>query len=124
MSEAIGGAFGATGAAAAAGIAAAMALAAGGGAAAAAGAVAGAVGGMLGGGGASDKPGKALGLKVSIGGSPVSDALAAKIVTIEVETNLSLPDAMLVGFFDPDRTVVSDAGLDLGVPMEVGVAFG
>src|SRR5580658_511969 len=120
MSEA----FGATGAAAAAGIAAATALIAGGGAAAAAGAVAGAVGGLLGGGASAPPPAASLGLKVSIGGSPISDTLAAQIVTVEVETNLSLPDAMLVGFFDPGRTVVSDASLDLGVTLEVAAAFG
>ena len=124
MSEAIGGAFGATGAAAAAAIAAATALAAGGGAAAAAGAVAGAVGSLLGGGGNSDPPGKSLGLKVSIGGAPISDSAAAKIVKIEVETNLSIPDAILVGFFDPGRTIVSDLGLDLGMPIKVEAAYG
>jgi uncharacterized protein involved in type VI secretion and phage assembly len=85
-----------------------------GGAEGAAGSLAGAAGGAS----SSDANLLAVALEVEING-PLSPDIAAKIAKVDVESHLNLPDSMVVTFWDPDRSVISDGGFILGSTMKV-----
>jgi phage protein D/phage baseplate assembly protein gpV len=89
-----------------------------------AGAAEGAVGSVLGGaGGEPSTTGLSMSLSAQIGG-PLDPSLAAKIYRIDVESHVSLPDSILVAFHDPDQSVISDLGVQLGDPIEIDCTFG
>jgi phage protein D len=59
--------------------------------------------------------------KVLVGGSPLADPVAEKMVSIFVDDSLNLPDMMQVTFRDPTRKVLTDAGIQIGTELKVKV---
>src|SRR5579864_8701477 len=85
----------------------------------------GAIAGALGGGSSTPPPAyTTMSVKVLLSGSEIPDDLYAKLVGVDIESNLNLPDSMTLEFFDPDQTVISNGGFDLGVDLEVKLGFG
>lgn len=60
-----------------------------------------------------------INLEVEFNDTAVSADVAKMIMKVDVESHLNLPDSMIVTFWDPARSVISDAGIDLGVTMKV-----
>jgi phage protein D len=64
---------------------------------------------------------------VKVNGSDVSNLqppLSSFIVSIDIESSLSLPDSMVVEFHDPKRDLLESAGIVMGSTLEVTAAYG
>src|SRR5437870_7477675 len=59
------------------------------------------------------------GIKTGAIGMPISVKAAAKLVRAVVDTHLHLPDMFELTFFDPDGTIVDDAGLSIGTKVQI-----
>ncbi|MGH9040036.1 MAG: VgrG-related protein [Acidimicrobiia bacterium] len=60
-------------------------------------------------------------LTVEVAGSPLPPNVTQRLMTAYVDDNLHLPDLFVLTFRDPDRTVLKDAGIDVGAPVVVSV---
>lgn len=61
---------------------------------------------------------------VQVGGSDLPADVQALLVSAYVEDSRALPDVFEVRFRDPDRVVISKAGLEVGIPAKLGVRTG
>lgn len=89
------------------------------------GAIGDAIGGLLGGGG-GEKPVEgatpAIHRRIKVNGTPLPKEVDALIETVVVHDRVRMPDAFVITFRDPTRTVLGKAKLDVGaeVTIEVG----
>ncbi len=60
-------------------------------------------------------------LQVEVAGSPLPPTVTQRLVTAYVDDNLHLPDMFVLTFRDPERTVLRDAGIEVGAPVVVSV---
>lgn len=59
--------------------------------------------------------------RVTAGGSPLTDDVAATLVEAYVDDSSLLPDLFVLTFSDPDRTVIKDSGLEIGTKVSIEV---
>ncbi|MEE3850646.1 VgrG-related protein [Gordonia sp. LSe1-13] len=61
------------------------------------------------------------GLTITVGGSPVPDAVMLQLTSSYVDTNTGLPDAFSLRFRDNARQVLADGGLRVGAPIRIAI---
>src|SRR5690606_24847009 len=61
---------------------------------------------------------------VKVGGSALSDPAFASLIGAVVVDRLTAPDMFELVFADPDRVALSDAGLEIGVEVEIEAETG
>ncbi|MGH2720275.1 MAG: VgrG-related protein [Actinomycetota bacterium] len=61
-------------------------------------------------------------IKVEVNGTPLADTVAAMMTAAYVDDSLNLPDMFSLVFRDPDRAVLSTAGIEIGSKVTITVA--
>lgn len=61
------------------------------------------------------------GFAVEVDGAPLDDRLAAMLVYATVDLSMHLPDAFVLRFRDPDRTVITKSGTTVGSMVKIAV---
>src|SRR6185295_621264 len=60
-------------------------------------------------------------LTVTVAGRPLPPDVTQRLVTAYVDDNLHRPDMFVLTFRDPERTVLRDAGVEVGAPVVLSV---